>query len=78
MAVWPGIAHAFGSDALSSVKSTGRFERWDTCVELADDSGEVGLGGRIGPERAALLPGQLGERLLAHLELLFLREEHQL
>ena len=30
MAVCPGIAHAFGSEALSSVKSTGRFERWDT------------------------------------------------
>ena len=34
MAVWPGIAHAFGSDALSSVKSTGRFERWDTVWSL--------------------------------------------
>ena len=34
-------------------------------VELPDDPVEVGLRGRIGPERAALLPGELGERLLA-------------
>ena len=30
MAVCPGMAHAFGSDALWRVKSTGRPGRWDT------------------------------------------------
>jgi hypothetical protein len=47
-------------------------------MEAPDDPLQVALRRRVGPERPALLPGELAERLLADLDLLLLREEHQL